>query len=57
MTDAQLLRNLFSKIVDKVGAHNVIHLVTDNGSHFKAARRLLNEKYVNICCLHVVHIA
>ena len=49
MTDAQLLCNLFSEIVDIVGAQNVIHLVTDNGSNFKAVGRLLNEKYGNIC--------
>jgi len=49
VTDAQLLCNLFFKIVDIVGAQNVIHLVTDNGSNFKADGRLLNEKYGNIC--------
>lgn len=49
VTDAQLLCNLFSEIVDMVGASNVVHLVTDNESNFKAAGRLLNEKYGNIC--------
>jgi len=32
-----------------VGASNIVHLVTDNGSNFKAAGKLLNEKYGNIC--------
>ena len=45
MIDAQFLCNLFSEIVDIVGASNVVHLVTDNGSNFKAVGRLLNEKY------------
>jgi len=49
VTDAQLLCNLFSEIVNIVGAQNVIHLVTDNGSNFKGIGRLLNEKYENIC--------
>ena len=38
MSDTQLLCNMFSKIVDMVGAYNVTHLITNNGSNFKAAR-------------------
>jgi len=45
VADAKLLCNVFSEIVDIVGASNVVHLVTDNGSNFKAVGRLLNEKY------------
>jgi len=32
-----------------VDASNPMHLVTDNGRSFKAAGRLLNAKYGNIC--------
>ena len=49
VTDAQLICNLFSRIVDIVSVQNVIHLVIDNRSNFKAARRSLNKKYENIC--------
>jgi len=49
VTDSQLLCNLFSEIIDMVGASNVVDHVIDNGSNCKAAARLLNEKYRNIC--------
>lgn len=49
VTDAQLLCNLFFEIIDMVGAQNIVHLVIDIGINFKAAGRLLNEKYENIC--------
>ncbi|KAL0352277.1 UNVERIFIED_CONTAM: hypothetical protein Scaly_1616400 [Sesamum calycinum] len=46
---AENLCNLFAEIVEMVGVKNVVHLVTDNAANYKAAGRLLSEKYPTIC--------
>ncbi|XP_042415140.1 uncharacterized protein LOC122004296 [Zingiber officinale] len=48
-TNAQNLCNLFAEIVEIVGPRNVVHMVTDNASNYKAAGTLLSEKYPTIC--------
>ena len=48
-TNAQNLCNLFAEIVEIVGPSNVVHVVTDNASNYKAAGALLGEKYPTIC--------
>ncbi|KAL3523232.1 hypothetical protein ACH5RR_016066 [Cinchona calisaya] len=45
-TNAQ---NLCSPFVEIVGPKNVVHIVTDNASNYKAVRGLLTEKYPTIC--------
>ncbi|KAL3518575.1 hypothetical protein ACH5RR_021164 [Cinchona calisaya] len=45
-TNAQILCNLFVEIV---GPKNVVHIVTDNASNYKAAEGLLTEKYPTFC--------
>ncbi|XP_027102739.2 uncharacterized protein [Coffea arabica] len=49
VTNAENLCNLFAEIVEMVGSKNVVHLVTDNASNYKAAGTLLNERYPTIC--------
>nr|XP_027124009.1 uncharacterized protein LOC113740668 [Coffea arabica] len=49
VTSAENLCNLFAEIVEMVGSNNVVHLVTDNASNYKAAGSLLSERYPNIC--------
>ncbi|XP_023752194.1 uncharacterized protein LOC111900549 [Lactuca sativa] len=59
-SNAQTLCNLFSEIVDIVGRQNVVHLVTDNAANYKAAGRLLCEKYPSIvwspCAAHCMNL-
>nr|XP_027077056.1 uncharacterized protein LOC113700816 [Coffea arabica] len=49
VTNAENLCNLFAEIVEMLGLKNVVHLVTDNASNYKAAGSLLSERYPNIC--------
>ncbi|XP_031280662.1 uncharacterized protein LOC116139133 [Pistacia vera] len=46
--DAFTLFKLFKEMALWVGPNNIVHVVTDNGANFKAARRMLSEKYENI---------
>nr|XP_043629847.1 uncharacterized protein LOC122601143 [Erigeron canadensis] len=48
-SNAHNLCNLFGEIVEFVGPQNVVHLVTDNAANYKAAGRLLSERYPSIC--------
>ncbi|KAL8514138.1 hypothetical protein ACS0TY_013314 [Phlomoides rotata] len=54
------LCNLFSSIVEMVGEKNVVHMVTDNASNYKAAGKLLHAKYPGIywssCSDHVINL-
>ncbi|XP_038722044.1 uncharacterized protein LOC120014195 [Tripterygium wilfordii] len=43
--DAATLSSLFCEIMEIVGPKNVVHMVTDNASYYKAAGVLLSEKY------------
>ncbi|KAL0404286.1 UNVERIFIED_CONTAM: hypothetical protein Sradi_2069400 [Sesamum radiatum] len=45
----EMLCNLFAEIVEMVGVKNIVHLVTNNAANYKAAGRLLSEKYPTIC--------
>ncbi|XP_054785851.1 uncharacterized protein LOC129292297 [Prosopis cineraria] len=53
---AQNLCNLFTEMVDFVRVTNVVHLVTDNAANYKAAGRLLCDKFPSIFGLLVLHI-
>ncbi|GAV57433.1 DUF659 domain-containing protein, partial [Cephalotus follicularis] len=46
--DAETLCNLFEEVILWNGPSNVVHIVTDNGSNHKVARRLLCDKYESI---------
>ncbi|XP_054817833.1 uncharacterized protein LOC129317546 [Prosopis cineraria] len=58
--DAQNLCNLFTEMVDFVGVTNVVHLVTDNAANYKAAGRLLCDKFPSIfwspCAAHCLNL-
>jgi hypothetical protein len=51
---------LIKKMVDKVGAENVVELVTDNGSNYKKACQLLNAECKHIvwqpCLAHTINL-
>ncbi|XP_054824760.1 uncharacterized protein LOC129322470 [Prosopis cineraria] len=58
--DAQNLCNLFMDMVAFAGANNIVNLVTDNAANYKAAGRLLNDKYPSIfwssCAAHCLNL-
>ncbi|XP_054801457.1 uncharacterized protein LOC129305454 [Prosopis cineraria] len=58
--DAQNLCNLFMDMVAFAGADNIVHLVTDNAANYKAAGRLLNDKFPSIfwspCAAHCLNL-
>lgn len=60
VTDGQILCNLFSEIAEMVCPSNVVHMVTNNGSNYKASGRLLCEKYPSIswspCATHYINL-
>ncbi|PKA62387.1 hypothetical protein AXF42_Ash009273 [Apostasia shenzhenica] len=60
VTNAQTLCNLFVEIIEFVGPNNVVHLVTDNGSNYKAAGRLISDKFYHIswspCAAHCLNL-
>ncbi|XP_031283147.1 uncharacterized protein LOC116141811 [Pistacia vera] len=60
VNDAETLFNLFEEIFLWIGPINIVHVVTDNGSNYKAAGRMLCEKYNNItwspCAAHCINL-
>lgn len=48
VSTAANLCDMFSEVVEYVGSKNVVQMVTDNAANYKAAGRLLNEKYPHI---------
>ncbi|KAM0036374.1 putative transcription factor/ chromatin remodeling BED-type(Zn) family [Helianthus debilis subsp. tardiflorus] len=59
-SNAEGLCNLFSEIVEIVGSKNIVHLVTDNAANYKAAGRLLCDRYPMIswspCAAHYINL-
>ncbi|XP_039022455.1 uncharacterized protein LOC120154889 [Hibiscus syriacus] len=59
-SNAETLCNLFSEIVEIVGPKNVVHMVTDNAANYKAAGKLLCEKYPSVfwspCVVHCINL-
>ncbi|KAF6159904.1 hypothetical protein GIB67_032988 [Kingdonia uniflora] len=57
---ADYLITLFKDIIDYVGAENIVQIVTDQGSNFKAAGRRLAIEYLHIywtaCTAHVIDL-
>ncbi|XP_031267569.1 uncharacterized protein LOC116126012 [Pistacia vera] len=58
--DAATLFGLFEEIALWVGPNNIVHLVTENGANYKAAGRMLSEKYSSItwspCAAHCINL-
>ncbi|XP_031282661.1 uncharacterized protein LOC116141281 [Pistacia vera] len=58
--DAFTLFKLFEKMALWVGPNNIVDVITDNGANFKAAGRMLSEKYENItwspCAAHCINL-
>ncbi|XP_031266667.1 uncharacterized protein LOC116125076 [Pistacia vera] len=58
--DAITLCSLFEEIALWVGPNNIVHLVTDNGANYKAAGKLLTDKYSSItwspCAAHCINL-
>ena len=52
---ANYIFSLMNKVVDKVGEENIVQVVTDNGTSFKAADHLLMENIY--FALPVQHVA
>jgi len=58
--DAPTLCSLFVELVEYVGPKNVVHLVTENAANYKAAGRMLNDKYPSVfwslCVAHCLNL-
>ncbi|XP_031271135.1 uncharacterized protein LOC116129558 [Pistacia vera] len=58
--DAFTLFKLFKEMALWVGPNNIVHVVTDNGANYKAAGRMLSDKYENItwspCAAHCLNL-
>ncbi|XP_010277640.1 PREDICTED: uncharacterized protein LOC104612032 [Nelumbo nucifera] len=58
--NAQYLFNLMNAVVDEVGAENVVQIVTDNGSAYKVAGKMLKQKrkhlYWTPCATHCLDL-
>ncbi|WVZ50616.1 hypothetical protein U9M48_001855 [Paspalum notatum var. saurae] len=60
VANANMLADLLEKQIDKVGKEYVVQLVTDNGSNFKAAGRILMERIPHLfwtpCAAHCLNL-
>jgi hypothetical protein len=58
--DAKLVAQLLSEQIDAIGPELVVQVVSDNGSNYKAAGRLLMEKYPTLywtpCAAHCLDL-
>ncbi|XP_019433521.1 PREDICTED: uncharacterized protein LOC109340313 [Lupinus angustifolius] len=58
--DARILCNLFIELLEFIGVANVVHLINDNVSYYKATRAMLNEKFPSIfwspCGAHYLNL-
>lgn len=59
--DAEYIAKLFTEVVEEIGAANIVQIITDNGSNFKAAGALIEGKYPRIfwspCVVHCLNLA
>ncbi|XP_059639603.1 uncharacterized protein LOC132281975 [Cornus florida] len=59
--DADYVANLFKPVIQEVGSQNVVQVITDNGSNFKAARAIIEGIYPHIfwtpCVVHCLNLA
>ncbi|KAG8382301.1 hypothetical protein BUALT_Bualt05G0062600 [Buddleja alternifolia] len=60
LSDAQALFCLFQEVIEWVGPSNVVHMVTDNGSNYVAAGRLIQDHFTHInwspCAAHCLNL-
>ncbi|VFQ83330.1 unnamed protein product [Cuscuta campestris] len=58
--DANMLAGLLEKQIEKIGPNNVVQVVTDNGSNYKAAGKLLMQRYPKLywtpCAAHCLDL-
>ncbi|XP_074287726.1 uncharacterized protein LOC141612878 [Silene latifolia] len=58
---ADYVSSLFLETIEKVGANNVVQIITDNAANFKAAAMLIEGKYPHIfwtpCVVHSLNLA
>ena len=48
--DAAYITDKFCEQIEKVGANNIVQIITDSASNCVAARKLIAEKYPHIIC-------
>ncbi|XP_062200495.1 uncharacterized protein LOC133903176 [Phragmites australis] len=60
VVDANMLADLLEKKIEKVGKEYVVQIVTDNGSNYKAAGRILMERILTLfwtpCAAHCLDL-
>jgi hypothetical protein len=58
--DENLLFHLLDEVVEEVGVHNVVQVITDNATNYVASRRMLEEKHRTIwwtaCATHCLDL-
>jgi hypothetical protein len=58
--DANLLFHLLDEVVEEVGVHNVVQVITDNATNYVVAGRMLEEKHRTIwwtpCAAHCLDL-
>ncbi|XP_059658963.1 uncharacterized protein LOC132305321 [Cornus florida] len=59
--DAEYVANLFIPVIKDVGEHNVVQIITDNGSNFKGVGGIIENTYPHIfwtpCVVHCLNLA
>ena len=59
--DAEYVANLFIQVIKDLGEANVVQIVTDNASNYKATRLSIKGKYPHIfwtpCVVHSLNLA
>nr|VVW60408.1 unnamed protein product [Nymphaea colorata] len=57
---AEFIVDFLSPTIEEIGANNVVQIVTDNGSNYRKAKRILEGKYPNIfttsCAAHCIDL-
>lgn len=55
--DAFMLADLLGKKIEEIGKEKVVQVITDNGANYKAAGRILMERFPSLfwspCALHI----
>ncbi|XP_031265987.1 uncharacterized protein LOC116124403 [Pistacia vera] len=58
--DVETLLKMFEEVALWIGPNSIVHFVIDNGSNYKAARRILSKKYPSItwspCAAHSINL-
>ncbi|KAL7180164.1 hypothetical protein ACSBR1_043394 [Camellia fascicularis] len=59
--DADYVANIFLSVIEEIGKENIVQIVTDNGSNFKAAGLTIENKYPHIfwtpCVVYSLNLA